>query len=983
MILRGLLTVLVVIGLLPAVQVASGREAMASETALPGKLVQTLGAETVYIVEWDIQAYGHEDIKTSNERHVRHREISITGRAVVHKPANGENTAFPMELTITDDSYRGDYYSCSPLPGWSEHHTWRSITDPGRYNGGPDPHWKDWVLDYMVPYLDWDGHWYMPNLFTWGFFVGGASPAGEWRNYNYHEEKKGTECDGWTYKRSSDEENKGYGSILFALEDMPLKGDPSGTIFTLDTEYTVDDFHEQTVQFHITVSPGGCKDLTAPIDIGNPAITSLELNLQAENTTPDGQAALQASVACEGIPVVGAPVVVTLKAKPGSGGHNHEDGQRPRGYIDGMEITEKTKFIGITGRDGAVTFTIEPGRDLTDKSRGIAGLYIVEAWVEKEGFYPYLEHAYIQAGLKLVPLLDNSNLYLFNYSSGVHPKVHYGTPATVQRIQELAAFWIEVQDTHNFYLSQKGKETWPILEVVVWGVSLPKGGLFDVQAAGSGMWRPPYDRHRTGEEALLEPFYFSVPWLTTEQRLWLDYVFRELGSEYGTWFSDGGVPNNLKFTQGTALLTSPSQVALNHTSSTGPDVAAYAVLVDPAGRSVAGAGQTVIYSVGVENLAAGTVASGVELRAALPTGLSFISANPTPTRMDDPRTPVWDVGSLPDEGAPRTFDITAQVDASTAPGALLNITATAASSLDADPANNQYTDWGLMVQPAGPDLVIGTDLSGTALTAGETVTYTVQLSNDGNAPATNSWLELVVPDGITLLETDPTASAIPGGVRWEAGDLLPGEQQTFTIHVKADVSLLDLESLDPALEPVFPLAFTLEAGSNGADIDPLSNLLQVDKRVEVPGPDLLVALQAEGTPGAGVFQVGQEVSYNLRYGNFGNWEAGEVSTSLGMWPGLTLLEAQPAPTTNELDPTTGVRELSWDLGELSRGEDGAIQLRLRVDNIPEVGSIIRADIRSSSNDLNPADNQVMEVRYQASGSPISRHYLFLPVTIRP
>jgi uncharacterized repeat protein (TIGR01451 family) len=400
--------------------------------------------------------------------------------------------------------------------------------------------------------------------------------------------------------------------------------------------------------------------------------------------------------------------------------------------------------------------------------------------------------------------------------------------------------------------------------------------------------------------------------------------------------------------------------------------------VTPAGRTVAGAGQTVVYSVGVENLAAGTTASQVVLKAALPAGLNFISANPTPTRMDDPRTPVWEVGSLPDEGAPRTFDITAQVDPSAAPDTLLNITATVTSSLDADPANNQYTDWGLTVQPAGQDLVIDTDLGGTALTLGEAVTFIAQLSNDGNAAATASWLELKVPEGITILETEPGGSSIIGGVRWEAGNLMPGEQKTFTIHLNADVSLLDLESLNPALEPVFPLTFTLEAGSTGADIDPLSNLLQVDKRVEVAGPDLLVALQAKGTPGPGLFQVGKEVTFTLSYVNFGNREAVDASMSLSLWPGLTVLESQPAPATNQLDPTSGVRVLTWELDELTIGQEGAIHLRLRVDEVPEAGSMIRAEISSSTNDLNPADNLVMEVRYQGEGSTAGGYRIFLP-----
>jgi uncharacterized repeat protein (TIGR01451 family) len=385
----------------------------------------------------------------------------------------------------------------------------------------------------------------------------------------------------------------------------------------------------------------------------------------------------------------------------------------------------------------------------------------------------------------------------------------------------------------------------------------------------------------------------------------------------------------------------------------------------------------------VENLAPGTSASQVVLKAALPAGLSFISANPIQSRMEDSRTPVWDIGSLPDEGAPRTFDVMARVNPSTAVGTLLTVTATATtSSQDTDPANNQFNDWGLTVQQPGPDLVISSDLNATALTAGEPVTFTIRLSNEGNAPASNSRLDLTVPTGITITKTSPTANVIPNGVHWNAGVLTPGGWQTFTVGLQVDPALLDLAALSSDVEPEYPLPFLMTAGSGSTDIDLASNQMQVDKRVELPGPDLLVALQAEGTPGPGVFQVGQQVTYTLRYTNLGNREASVVSAALLLWPGLTLMESRPAPTTNQLNTTSGVRTLTWNLGELSIGEEGTIKLRLRADNVPEVGSIIRASVSSNNIDLNPANNVVMETRYKAYASNAGGYKVYLPFVKR-
>jgi len=77
-----------------------------------------------------------------------------------------------------------------------------------------------------------------------------------------------------------------------------------------------------------------------------------------------------------------------------------------------------------------------------------------------------------------------------------------------------------------------------------------------------------------------------------------------------------------------------------------------------------------------------------------------------------------------------------------------------------------------------------------------------------------------------------------------------------------------------------------------------------------------------------------------------------------------------------------VRTLTWNLGELSIGEEGTIELQLRVDDVPEVGSIIRANISSNNIDLNPADNVVMETRYEAYEPNAGGYKIYLLVVKR-
>jgi hypothetical protein len=53
-----------------------------------------------------------------------------------------------------------------------------------------------------------------------------------------------------------------------------------------------------------------------------------------------------------------------------------------------------------------------------------------------------------------------------------------------------------------------------------------------------------------------------------------------------------------------------------------------------------------------------------------------------------------------------------------------------------------------------------------------------------------------------------------------------------------------------------------------------------------------------------------------------------------------------------------------------------------VDDVPESGSIIRANISSNNIDLNPTDNVVMETRYKAYVSNAGGYKIYLPFVKR-
>lgn len=143
---------------------------------------------------------------------------------------------------------------------------------------------------------------------------------------------------------------------------------------------------------------------------------------------------------------------------------------------------------------------------------------------------------------------------------------------------------------------------------------------------------------------------------------------------FGSWFADGGAKWNLAFFR-------PRTRAV-HTprSASEPDLSLFAFLSTPEDRLTAGAGQTVTYTLALENLVRSTVAHGVVLTATLPSGLIFLHADPPATRMVGADQVVWELETLPARAVPTLFDLGVRIAPTVEPGTPLTITAQVAGA---------------------------------------------------------------------------------------------------------------------------------------------------------------------------------------------------------------------------------------------------------------------------------------------------------------
>jgi uncharacterized repeat protein (TIGR01451 family) len=247
--------------------------------------------------------------------------------------------------------------------------------------------------------------------------------------------------------------------------------------------------------------------------------------------------------------------------------------------------------------------------------------------------------------------------------------------------------------------------------------------------------------------------------------------------------ANGLLTNNASATSSTA---DPNAANNNGTATNSQVITTVTPLADMvtacSGPAVVGPGATFSYSVMVTNLGPST-ASNVVVMDTLPGAATFVSA--TGGGVNHSGVITWPTLAVLPSGGTTNFTVTLTAPAG---GSLTNSVSSTGSVTDPVPANNNGTaaaarvitavgaQADLMVFNSGPPLVL----------AGSNLTYTIDVTNAGPAPATN----VVVSDSLTTNVVFVSASnggLLSGGVvNWPLLPALPvGGADSFTVTVTA------------------------------------------------------------------------------------------------------------------------------------------------------------------------------------------------------
>ena len=297
-------------------------------------------------------------------------------------------------------------------------------------------------------------------------------------------------------------------------------------------------------------------------------------------------------------------------------------------------------------------------------------------------------------------------------------------------------------------------------------------------------------------------------------------------------------------------------------------------------------GDTITYTITLTN-SGPDPATGVQVQDAAAAGVSFVMATPSQGTYD-PASGIWTVGTV-DVGSPATLVIQAIV---ISPNPRTN-TATITSSDQFDPntANNTAS---VVTVPQQADLALTKTTSDPTPNVGDTVTFTVTLSNNGPDAATDAQVTDLLPAGLSFVSATPSQGTYdPATGLWTVGTVDVGSPQTLVIvatvatanpHTNT-ATITHADQFDP------------DSGNNTATASdsPQQADLVLTKTVDNAAPN-----------------VGGTITFTITVGDLGPSDATNVSISDPLPVGLTFVSATPSQA---YDPATGL----WTVGTVGVG----------------------------------------------------------------
>jgi uncharacterized repeat protein (TIGR01451 family)/gliding motility-associated-like protein len=316
-------------------------------------------------------------------------------------------------------------------------------------------------------------------------------------------------------------------------------------------------------------------------------------------------------------------------------------------------------------------------------------------------------------------------------------------------------------------------------------------------------------------------------------------------------------------------------------------------------------GDTVVYTITVENQGP-SEATGVSLVDLLPSGLTYGSATAS-QGVYNSGDGNWSIGSIAN-GDTVTLSISAIIDSGTSGQTITNVTTSAAGD-QTDP-NEVPDDLSAPITVnSDADIVLTKEVDNSTPNTGDTVTYTITVTNNGEAAVTGLVVTDALPSGLTEGLVTPSTGTWSSPT-WTVGSLSVGQTEVMTI-----------EAVVTALGTSAQTAI-VNTASNSQDQDDSNDTPDnPTASIVVTASDLITEKTVSNTTP----NEGDTIIYTLTVTNNGPSNATNVSLIDNLPIGVSYV----GHSTVEGFYNNGSGE--WIIGDLSNGSTATIEISAIVD----------------------------------------------------